>query len=169
MATHATQATQTSSAVHDFDFVHGRWHVRHRRLKERLVGSIEWDEFDGTSHNWPTLDGAGNVDDNLLELPAGTYRAMSIRAFDPATNQWAIWWLDSRFPHGPLDPPVVGGFGEDGVGRFVADTTHDGRPIVMRFLWTNIATGSPRWEQAFSRDGGETWEVNWVMEFTRVD
>ena len=25
-----------------------------------------------------------------------------------------------------------------------------------------------RWEQAFSADGGATWEVNWVMEFTRV-
>jgi hypothetical protein len=68
MGTQATQATSTRLAIHDFDFVHGRWQVRHRRLKERLVGSTKWDEFDGTSHNWPTLDGAGTVDDNFLEL-----------------------------------------------------------------------------------------------------
>ena len=165
----ATETTTPASAVHDFDFLHGRWRVRHRRLKERLAGSTEWQEFDGTAHNWPTLDGAGNVDDNLLELPAGTYRALSIRAFDPATSQWAIWWLDSRSPRGPLYPPMVGAFGEDGVGRFLADATHDGRPIVMRFLWTNSETRSPRWEQAFSTDGGETWEINWVMDFTPLD
>ena len=165
----ADPISSSHSAIRDFDFLHGRWRIHHRRLKERLVGSTEWQEFNGSSANWATLDGAGNVDDNVLELPAGTYRAMSIRSFDPATNRWAIWWLDSRYPHGPLDPPVVGGFGDDGVGRFVADTTHDGRPIVMRFLWTRVASDSPRWEQAFSTDGGVTWEVNWVMEFERGD
>jgi hypothetical protein len=169
MNTLADPIASSISALHDFDFLHGRWRVRHQRLKDRLVGSADWQEFDGTCVNWATLDGAGNVDDNLLELPAGAYRAMSIRAFDPATNRWAIWWLDSRFPQGPLDPPVVGGFGDDGVGRFLADTTHDGRPIVMRFLWTGVASGSPRWEQAFSTDGGATWEVNWVMQFERCD
>jgi len=165
----AEPGTTPTSGLRDFDFFHGRWKVHHRRLRDRLVGSTDWEAFEGTCVTWPTLDGAGNVDDNLLELPAGTYRAMSIRAFDPETNRWAIWWLDGRFPHAPLDPPVVGGFGEDGVGEFVADTTHDGIPIVMRFLWTGIASGAPRWEQAFSTDGGATWEVNWVMAFERVD
>ena len=162
-------STMPTSAVRDFDFLHGHWRVRHRRLKDRLVGSTDWQEFEGTAVNWPTLDGAGNVDDNVLELPAGTYRAMSVRAFDPQTNQWALWWVDSRFAHGPLDPPMVGGFGEDGVGQFFSDTTYEGRPIVMRFLWTGVASGSPRWEQAFSTDGGSSWEVNWVMDFERVD
>ena len=26
----------------------------------------------------------------------------------------------------------------------------------------------PRWEQAFSEDGGKTWETNWIADFTRV-
>jgi hypothetical protein len=25
-----------------------------------------------------------------------------------------------------------------------------------------------RWEQAFSDDGGATWETNWTMDFARV-
>jgi len=169
MSTTAEPSTLSASAVRDFDFLHGRWRVHHRRLKDRLVDSADWQEFEGTCVNWPTLEGAGNVDDNVLELPSGTYRAMSIRAFDPASNRWAIWWLDARFPHGPLDPPMVGGFSEDGVGQFLADTTHGGTPIVMRFLWTGVASGTPRWEQAFSTDGGSTWEVNWVMTFERLD
>jgi hypothetical protein len=162
----ATATTDAGSAVHDFDFYMGSWRVHHRRLKERLAGSDEWQEFEGTSTAWPILDGAGNIDDNVLELPAGTYRAISFRTFDPESGRWSIWWLDGRYPS-RLDPPVVGGF-ENGVGTFIADDTFKGRPILVRFIWSNLTSTSTRWEQAFSPDGGATWEVNWIMESTRI-
>ena len=114
----APRTVEPGPAVHDFDFYMGTWHVRHRRLTERLVGSDEWEEFEGTSRAWPLLDGAGNIDDNVLELPTGTYRAISLRTYDPWTDRWSIWWLDGRTP-GRLDPPVVGGF-KDGIGTFIA-------------------------------------------------
>jgi hypothetical protein len=163
----ATQTADPGSGVHDFDFYLGKWRVHHRRLKERLVGSEEWQEFEGTSEAWPLLGGAGNVDDNVLKLPAGTYRAVSLRSYDTATDQWSIWWLDGRIPRGPLDPPVVGSF-KDGIGTFLANDTFNGKPIVVRFIWSNITESSTRWEQAFSEDDGETWEINWVMESTRI-
>ena len=162
-----TATTERHAAVHDFDFYMGSWRVHHRRLKDRLAGSTEWEEFDGTSTAWPILDGAGNIDDNVIELPAGTYRAISLRSFDPESQQWSIWWLDGRYPKGPLDPPVVGGF-KDGIGTFLAEDTFKGQPIVVRFIWSDITPTSTRWEQAFSPDGGETWEINWVMESTRI-
>ena len=149
----------------DFDFQIGSWQVRHRRLKERLAGSDAWEEFDGTSDMRPILGGDGNVEDNVLHIPGGTYRAIALRSFDPAANSWAIWWLDARSPHA-LDVPVVGRF-EDGVGHFYADDTLDGHPIRLRFMWSRTDTASPRWEQAMSADGGESWEVNWTMDFTR--
>ena len=163
----APETTDLRSSVHDFDFYMGKWRVHHRRLKERLAGNDEWQEFEGTSTAWPILDGAGNVDDNVLELPGETYRAISLRSFDPETGSWSIWWLDGRNPHGPLDPPVVGRF-VDGVGTFLAEDTLRGQPIIVRFLWSNITGNTCRWEQAFSPDGGKTWEVNWVMESTRI-
>lgn len=150
---------------HDWDFLVGRWNVQHRRLKARLAGSTEWEEFDGTSVLWLTLGGLGTVDDNLLELPSGTYRAMGIRAFDKETSQWSIWWLDARSI--AIEPPVRGGF-EDGVATFVGDDTLNGRPITVRFRWSQITPTSARWEQAFSPDGGATWETNWTMQFTRT-
>ena len=162
----APDVIEAGPAVHDFDFYMGTWRVHHRRLKERLVASDEWEEFEGTSRAWPILDGAGNIDDNVLELPTGTYRAISLRTFDPATDQWSIWWLDGRNP-GRLDPPVVGGF-RDGVGTFLAADTFNGRRILVRFLWSDMTDTTCRWEQAFSTDGGTTWEVNWIMESTRV-
>ncbi len=150
----------------DFNFQIGSWQVRHRRLKERLAGSDAWEEFDGTSDMRPILGGEGNVEDNVLHIPGGTYRAIALRSFDPAANSWAIWWLDARSPHA-LDVPVIGRF-EDGVGQFYADDTFDGRPIRLRFIWSRTDTQSPRWEQAMSADGGQTWEVNWTMDFTRA-
>jgi hypothetical protein len=162
----APKTTEPGPAVHDFDFYMGSWRVHHRRLTQRLAGSDDWQEFDGTSTAWPILDGAGNIDDNVLELPDGQYRAISLRTYDPATDQWSIWWLDGRTPS-RLDPPVVGGF-SDGIGTFIAEDTLDGKPILVRFLWSDITDRTTRWEQAFSEDGGTTWEVNWVMESTRI-
>lgn len=164
----STAATAVRSGLHDFDFLAGTWRVQHRRLKERLAGSDEWEEFGGTSVGRLILDGAGNVDDNVIELPGGTYRAATLRSYDPATGTWSIWWLDGRYPRNPLDPPMVGSF-SDGVGLFYADDTFNGRPIRVRFIWSNITATTARWEQAFSPDGGETWEVNWEMDFTRVE
>ena len=145
-------AIAAGPAVHDFDFLMGSWLVHHRRLVERLADSDEWQAFEGTSTAWPILDGGGNIDDNFLELPGGAYRAISLRTYDPATDRWSIWWLDGRSP-GRLDPPVVGGF-DDGIGTFIAEDVFDGRPILVRFLWSDITDRSCRWEQAFSADGG---------------
>jgi hypothetical protein len=61
---------------------------------------------------------------------------------------------------------LLGGF-EDGVGSFYADETFKGQAIRVRFRWSGIDSGSPVWEQAFSPDGGKTWEINWTMRFVR--
>jgi hypothetical protein len=152
--------------AHDWDWLVGNWNVRHRRLNGRLVGSTDWQEFNGTSKLWLTMGGFGTVDDNVIEVPTGTYRAMGVRGFDRETRQWAIWWFDERYP-ATLGEPVRGGF-RDGVGIFNGDDELNGRPIKVRFMWSEIAANSARWEQAFSADDGATWEVNWVMQFTRA-
>lgn len=149
----------------DFDFEIGAWHVKHRRLKERLSNCQEWEEFEGTSDMRTILGGNGNVEDNLLHLPGGPVRAIALRSFDVATQSWAIWWLSSAAPH-VLDVLVVGRF-ENGTGAFYAEDVLRGAPVRVRFLWSRTDTPSPRWEQAMSDDGGQTWETNWTMDFTR--
>ncbi|MBO9577767.1 MAG: hypothetical protein J7480_03235 [Microbacteriaceae bacterium] len=154
-----------SDAPTDFDFVIGDWDVTHRRLAERLVGSDEWIEFPGEMSTRQILGGYGNVENNVLHLPEGAYRAVALRSFDAATGSWSIWWLDGRFP-GRLDVPVVGSFA-DGVGTFTAEDVLDGVPIVVRFVWSRVHADELRWEQAFSADAGQTWETNWTMAFRR--
>jgi hypothetical protein len=153
------------NAPTDFDFFMGSWNVAHRRLKERLAGCSQWESFAGVCTAQPTLGGFGNVDDNIVDIPSGAYRAVTIRAFDVKRGTWSIWWLDGRTP-GSLDVPVVGRF-DNGVGTFLADDTLNGKPIRVRFLWTRPTPDAPRWEQAFSADAGATFETNWVMDFSR--
>lgn len=150
-----------------FDFIIGTWTVSHRRLKARLAGSMEWEEFGGHSVAQKILGGLGNFDDNIVELPAGTYNGATLRTYDPKTREWRIYWFDSRMPGAPVDPPLTGKF-ENGVGTFYSDETFNGKPIKVRFVWTITKEGKPHWQQAFSPDGGKTWEVNWMNEFTRV-
>ena len=149
----------------DFDFIMGDWNVRHRRLNARLVGCADWTEFSGLSSTRKILGGFGNVEDNVLYFPETEVRAAAFRSFDATTRTWAIWWLDGRAPHN-LDVPVVGGF-SGSIGVFFANDTLDGKPIQVRFTWHANPGSNPLWEQAFSNDGGTSWETNWVMEFAR--
>jgi hypothetical protein len=158
------KSTATASPD-DFDFVIGNWNVTHRRLKERLASCDDWVEFPGTSETRKVLGGHGNVEDNLLELPDGAYRAVALRSFNALNNEWAIWWLDGRTPW-TMDAPVIGKF-VDGVGLFYAEGLFNGKPVQIRFTWTKITDDTLRWEQAFSPDAGATWETNWTMRFAR--
>lgn len=152
-------------APNDFDFIIGSWSVRHRKLNARLANCEEWTEFAGLSSTMKTLGGFGNLEDNILHLPEGTYRAVAMRSYDEKSGLWSIWWLDGRNPT-VVDTPVRGRF-ENGVGTFYADDVFNGQPIRIRFIWKSPKDGkNPTWEQAFSPDGGESWETNWRMEFT---
>lgn len=146
----------------DFDFFTGSWDVRHRRLKEPLTGSDDWDEFGATSECWPLFDGAANVDE--LRVPERGFTGLSLRLLDPARGEWTIYWANSRT--GLLQPPVTGRF-SGGVGLFHGDDVHDGRDVRVRYTWSAITPVSARWDQAYSADGEQTWEVNWIMDFTR--
>jgi hypothetical protein len=158
-------ASSPCGAVQDFDFLHGRWSVHHRKLGRRLVGDDAWVEFEGAMSARPILAGAGNFDENVLHDPEGAYEACTVRMFDPASGQWRIFWIDGRVP--TPQPPVTGGF-RNGEGIFLGEDQHAGKPIQVRFRWSDIGADRARWEQSFSDDGGANWESNWVMTFRRT-
>lgn len=158
-------AMQDPDGLNGFDFLHGLWKVRHRKLRARLADDTAWDEFDGDCECRPMRLGRGNFEDHMIGQPAGAYTASATRYFNERSRQWAIYWIDSRF--NSVEPPVLGGF-RDGVGTFLADDSLNGKPIKVRFIWSDTASSAPHWEQAFSPDGGASWETNWTMRFTRV-
>jgi hypothetical protein len=143
---------------HDFDFAFGRWRMPNRRLRKRLEDNHDWDEFVSFCECHPILGGLGNIDKFTVErfVDGKPLEGMTLRLFDPATRLWSIYWADDR--RFKLDPPVIGRFDGDR-GVFEGADTLAGRPIIMRFTWTRGAR--PAWEQAFSPDGGKSWETNW--------
>jgi len=160
------QAQGRPSGVHDFNFELGDWLVHHR-IKS-AGDDPQWLEFDGTCSTRSLMEDAMNVEEHKFDKPGGVTRGVALRAYDAKTAQWAIWWVDSRNPHGALDPPVVGHF-EHGVGTFYSDSLVDGKTIRTRFVWSQITATSAHWEQAYSSDSGKTWVTNWIMDFRRVN
>jgi hypothetical protein len=155
--------TERTGGLHDFDFLAGAWTLQNRRLKARLVGSHDWDEFPAVDCAAIYLGGVVNVDE--LHFPTKGWSGVTFRNFDTEKRQWSIYWVNSR--NGKMFPPVVGGF-EGDRGEFYGEDDDDGRHVKVRFLWIKHGPDHAHWEQAFSVDG-KTWEVNWMNDLTRAD
>lgn len=153
--------TLPTGAIDDFNFLHGDWEVKNRRLVTRWVGSDTWDEFPGQSRVRPHLGTGANTDE--IVFPTKGFSGLTLRLFDIAKSQWAIYWVNSNC--GVLCPPVHGGFrGDHGV--FFGTDEDEGEMVQVRFFWSKLGPDAARWQQAFSRDG-LIWETNWIMEFSR--
>lgn len=146
-----------------FDFLRGHWYVRNKRLLTQLQGSTEWTASSGTLIGVPLLDGMGNYDE-LRSDETGPL-GVSVRFYNKQTSKWSDYWIANR--DGVLQPAVFGAF-DGGVGTFEGEDTLQGQPIRVHQRWTRTTTAAPRWEQAFSGDGGKTWETNWIMDFSRT-
>jgi hypothetical protein len=160
----ASATGAAASGARDFDFLHGSWNVQNRMRKARLKGSNEWWEFPATLAVRPILDGQGNVDQYKATIGNTYLEGLTLRLFHPKTKQWSLHWVDNLTME--LQTPLVGGF-KNGRGEFFADDVYEGKKVKARFIWSDITPNSARWEQAYSTDGGRTWEVNWMMSFTR--
>jgi hypothetical protein len=148
----------------DFDFVIGSWKIHNRRLKEPLTGSSSWVEFEGKSVARKIWGGRANIDEFEADSPTGRIQGLTLRLYDPKSQQWRLYWANSA--KGILDVPMVGEF-NNGRGEFYDQEIFEGKSIFVRYIWSDIKENSARWEQAFSPDGGKTWETNWIMELVR--
>ena len=151
---------------HDFDFLIGDWKAHVRRLPDRLVGSTKWIEYDGISNHHKLLDSNSNFEEFEVRSAAGErLKAQTLRLYNAETHQWSIYLVDVNA--GVLStPPQIGDF-ISGRGEFYAQDLWKGRAVYIRYLWMNLTPKSSRMEQAFSADGGKTWETNWICELTR--
>jgi hypothetical protein len=160
-----------TNAAHDFDFLVGTWTSQQRRLKQRLRDNDEWDTFAATIDCRHVAGGNAVIESLVANDWRPGWVGTALRLYNPATDLWSIFWftndgggLDKTTGH--LEPPVVGRF-EGDIGVFECDDHFEGRPIRVQYQWTRRGADRARWQQAFSPDGGKTWEVNWVADFER--
>jgi hypothetical protein len=163
--------SQASSSVgpvdgqHDFDWEIGTWKTDLRRLAKPPSGSNEWVEYTGTSVIRKVLDGRENLVELRVKGPAGQIEGVSVRLYNPQTKQWSLNFASAR--NGVMTQPVYGGF-RNGRGEFFGQDSLDGRAIFVRFVISKVTDASWRFEQAYSDDGGRTWETNWIAVDSRV-
>lgn len=148
----------------DFDFLDGEWTILHHRLKERMVGSDEWDTFETRYEAWQLLGGAASVDKLFGLVDGTTFEGVSVRTYDSESDEWFIYWMDDRNTN--LREQARGRF-EDGVGTFYGIESYRGVSYKMRFLWKDISERTARWEQAYQHVKSGDWETNWIMEFRK--
>ena len=150
---------------HDFDFEIGSWKTHLKRLLHPLTGSTTWAEYEGTTVVRKVWDGRANLVELEVAGPAGRLEALSLRLYNPESGQWSLNFANSTA--GTIGVPTIGEF-RDGRGEFYDQETLAGRAILVRFVITPLSPDECRFEQAFSADGGRTWEVNWIATDTRV-
>lgn len=151
---------------HDFDFEIGTWKTHLKRLLRPLTGSTTWVEYEGTTVVRKVWNGRANLVELDVNGPAGHIEALSLRLYNPESRQWSLNFANSK--GGVLSQPTIGEF-RNGRGEFYDQETLNGRAILVRFVITDIKSDSCRFEQAFSDDGGKTWEVNWIATDTRTN
>jgi len=161
-ATHQTPV----GTPHDFDFEHGAWHTSLRRLVQPLSGSQQWVDYTGTSIVHPLLGGRANLVELQVAGPQGRIDGVSLRLFDTQRQRWTLNY--SSVTGGTLELPMSGGFNGGPRGVFYSADTFKGKPILVRFVIDVLDADHCRFEQAFSADGGVSWEVNWIAVDTRV-
>jgi hypothetical protein len=158
-------ATERRDGSRDFDFAIGTWKTHLRRLVRPLTGSTTWVEHEGITVVRKIWDGRANLAELTFETENGPVHVLSLRLYNPEARQWSLHAANSRT--GTLSVPTVGEF-RNGRGEFYDQEVFEGRTILVRNVWSEITEDSCRFEQAFSDDGGKTWEVNWIAVDTRV-
>ncbi|WP_407659371.1 hypothetical protein [Jiangella rhizosphaerae] len=162
----STAQAAAADGQHSFDWEIGTWRSDVRVLADPLSESPdEWLEFSGTSVVRPLMDRRANVVEFDVQGPAGRIEALNLRLYEPQADRWSLSFANLR--DGLLAPAVYGGF-HDGVGEFFGDDQLNGRPIRVRFRIVRQGPDKARFEQAFSDDGGETWETNWIVVDRRI-
>lgn len=150
---------------HDFDFDFGTWKMHIRRLLHPLTGCTDWIEMDGTTVTNKIWNGRANLATVEAHGSTGRLELLALRLYDPESHQWSIHFATSDV--GILSVAAVGQF-TNGRGEFYDEELYRGRSILVRFSIWHLSPDSIRSEQAFSADGGKTWETNWINTYERV-
>lgn len=161
----ADTAAGPLNGAHGFDWVIGTWKTHSSRILHPLTGATNWVDMDGVSIDKTIWGGRASLAEYKADGPAGHVELLALRWYNPNTHEWNI---DFATPNvGTLGVPGVGE-SKDGRTTFYDQEQFNGRAILVRFSIWGITPDTAQSEQAFSDDGGKTWEVNWVNKYTLV-
>jgi hypothetical protein len=150
--------TAAASDFHDFDFAIGGWGTRILHLQHSPGKADSWAVWTGTVVAAKVWGGRANIQEIAVDTPSGRVDELRLCLYRPQSRQWYLHWADSD--DGVMAKPMIGQFA-GGTGRFYDQEDQKGRAIFVRDLYSHITPRSYHWQQAFSSDGGTTWQPNW--------
>jgi hypothetical protein len=144
-----TETKQGASEARQLDFWLGDWEVT-------------WgDDGRGTNRVVQILDGQV-IQENFDAGDTMPFRGMSLSVYKTSIGAWQQTWVDTdgNYWH------FTGEF-KDGRMIFATEDLIDGQPVKLRMVFYNIEPDQLKWKWEQSRDGGQTWELNWNIHYKR--
>ena len=153
---------------HDFDYLLGSWKIHLKKMMHPLTGSTEWVEYDGTTVCRTVWDGRAELEEfSVYNREKNLHiEGLALRLYNPQSHQWSQNFVNSS--SGVLSTPLIGSF-KDGRGELFSQDTLDGRSILVRGVWSDIAPTSHRYQESYSEDGGKTWEIVFEANVTKAN
>ncbi len=160
----AMQRPIQHNGQHDFDFNFGKWRTHIKNLQHPLSGSTTWVKLEGTVTVRKVWDGRASLEEIEADGPGGHFEGTTLFLYNPKSHQWSQTFANSE--SGSLEVPSIGEF-KNGRGEFYSQEVYNGRAVLVRGIWSEIKTDTHRFEQAYSDDGGKTWETNFIANLER--
>jgi hypothetical protein len=120
--------------------------------------------MEGTKTERKIWNGRAHLEEIEADGPTGHMEGLTLFLYNPQARQWSQTFASSR--DGALGSPLIGTF-KNGRGEFLGQDTFNDKAILVRAIWSDITQDSHKFEQAFSNDGGKTWETNFIALLTR--
>jgi hypothetical protein len=95
--------------------------------------------------------------------PSIELQGMSVSTYDEQSGCWRQTWVDSNGTY-----LAFRGEYRNGCMDMRARREVEGRPALMRMLWSDIRHDSLTWQWQRSFDRGGSWETLWLIAYTRV-
>jgi ketosteroid isomerase-like protein len=159
-----TAAGVERDGQHDFDFEIGTWKSHIARRLHPLTGSATWVQMEAGVVVRKVWNGGANLMELEADTPTGRLQELNLRLYNPRTHRWSFNFATRN--DGTIAPPMIGEF-KNGRGEFIDQEPFNSKTILVRHVFSDISPDSHHFEQAFSDDGGQTWEPNFVATLTR--
>jgi len=160
----APPAPAYRDGAHDFDFNIGTWRT-HIKTRAPFSTSTNWEEMTGTVTVRKIWGGKASMEEIDASGKDDHLEGLTLFLYNPQTHQWSQTWVSSS--DGTIDGSAFGEF-KDGRGELIQQDTYQGRSVLVRTVWSDIAPNSHHFQQSYSDDNGRTWLPNFEASLTRL-
>ena len=159
-------AAPVRDGLHDVDFNLGKWHTSIRRYADPFSAPSHFASLEGTVTVRPVWNGKALLEEIEADGPNGHWQGLTLFLYNPQSGQWSQNYANAAQGHFEAAATIGEQRGRD-IELYSTDTA-GGRAILVKGLWSEIEPDSHRYTEAYSDDGGRTWQTAFDARLTRI-